>query len=83
MKEYIKEAKLVERNVLPYYYDLEVDYKDYYREEGREEGREEEKNKVQLEKMSIVKGMLNDGIPFEKIKKYFKLTDNELQNINN
>ncbi|MCB2356424.1 hypothetical protein [Clostridium estertheticum] len=47
----------------------------HYKEVGREEGREEEKIKVRIE---IATEMLLDGESLEKIKKYSKLSDEEI-----
>ncbi|MBU3178416.1 Rpn family recombination-promoting nuclease/putative transposase [Clostridium estertheticum] len=55
-------------------------YEEVGREQGREEGREEEKIKVRIE---IATEMLLDGESLEKIKKYSKLSDEEITKLKN
>jgi len=50
-------------------------------EKGIEKGRAEEQQKAHLEKLESAKEMLIDGEPISKIIKYFKLTNEEIEQI--
>ncbi len=72
MQKYVKEAKQVEKKVIPFYRDLEVDYKDYYIEEGREEGRAKER-------MLLAQKMLQKGITLEELKNDYGYSVEEIE----
>lgn len=85
MKRYIKEAKQVEEAVLPYYYDLEVDYKTLFREEGREEGheegRKEEREYNQRRLIASAKRLYDIGTSLDDIKECLSLSKEEINEV--
>ena len=75
MEEFIKDAKDASRdNDTLTSYDKEWETKLWGREEGREEG-------IKETKINIVKNMLKDNLPIEKIIKYTSLTEEEIKDI--
>jgi len=78
--------------------ELEKKYEEYKKENGgafklsideirklhyKEEGREEERKKAKEERISIATEMLLEGEPIEKIKKYSKLSEDEIIKLKN
>lgn len=78
--------------------ELEKKYEKYKKENGgafklsideirklhyKEEGREEEREKAKEERISIATEMLLEGEPIEKIKKYSKLSEDEIIKLKN